>query len=147
MFHFARGFVFSSQKYRRQFKQYCLQKKRCKSVYETIVLYLEFYNIMSQYVDNRDKKSRVTLCIPTRNVGISIPAWDSLFGCFLNGVTEDLVSRIHIKCIRRQQSLCEFIRQSNVVTPFGLAEVPSLNRHAWHCHSKPWLCNKRRSML
>ena len=88
-----------------------------------------------------------TLCIPTRNIVISIPAWDSLFGCFLNGVTEVLVSRIHIKWIRRQQSLCEFIRQSNVVTPFGLAEVPSLNRHAWHCHSKPWWCNKQRSML
>ena len=88
-----------------------------------------------------------TLCIPTRNIVISIPSWDSLFGCFLNGVTEVLVSRIHIKWIRRQQSLCEFICQSNVVTPFGLAEVPSLNRDAWHCHSKPWWCNKRRSML
>ena len=40
-----------------------------------------------------------TLCIPTRNIVISIPAWDSLFGCFLNGVTEVLVSRIHIKWI------------------------------------------------
>ena len=88
-----------------------------------------------------------TLCIPTWNIVTSTRAWDSLFGCFLNDVTEVLVSRIHIKWIRRQQSLCEFIRQSNVVTPFGLAEVPSLNRHAWHCHSKPWWCNKRRSML
>ena len=25
-----------------------------------------------------------TLCIPTRNIVISIPAWDSLFGCFLD---------------------------------------------------------------
>ena len=46
-----------------------------------------------------------TLCIPTRNIVISIPAWNSLFGCFLNVVTEVLVSRIHIKWIRRQQSL------------------------------------------
>ena len=38
-----------------------------------------------------------TLCIPTRNIVISIPAWDDLFGCFLNGVTKVLVSRIHIK--------------------------------------------------
>ena len=88
-----------------------------------------------------------TFCIPTRNIVISILAWDSLFGCFLNCVTEFLVSRIHIKWIRRQQSLCEFIRQSNVVTLFGLVEVPSLNRHAWHCHSKPLWCNKRGSML
>ena len=28
-----------------------------------------------------------TLCIPTRNIVISIPVWDSLFGCFLNGAT------------------------------------------------------------
>ena len=77
-----------------------------------------------------------TLCIPTWNIVILIPAWDSLFGCFLNGVTEVLVSRIHIKSIRWQQSLCKFIYQSNVVTLFGLAEVPSFNRHAWHCHSK-----------
>ena len=90
---------------------------------------------------------RFTLCIPTRNIVISIPAWDSLFGCFLNSVTEVLVSRIHINWIKRQQSLCEFIRQSNVVTPFGLAKVSLLNRHAWHCQSKPWWCNKRRSML
>ena len=89
-----------------------------------------------------------TICILTRNIVISIPACYNLFVCFLNGVAEVLVSRIHIiKRIRWQQSLCEFIRQSNVVTPFGLAEVLSLNRHAWHCHSKPWWCNKRRSML
>ena len=37
--------------------------------------------------------------------------------------------------------------QSNVVTPFGLAKVLSLNKHAWHCHSKPWWCNKQRWML
>ena len=24
------------------------------------------------------------------------------------------------------------------MTPFVLAEIPSLNRHAWHCHSKSW---------
>ena len=88
-----------------------------------------------------------TLCIPTRNIVILIPMWDSLFGCFLNGVTEVLVSHIHIKWIRWQQSLCKFIRQSNVVTPFGLVAVSSLNRHAWHCHSKPWWCNKQRLML
>ena len=41
-----------------------------------------------------------TLCIPTRNIVISISAWDSLFGCFLNGVIEVLVSRIHIKWIK-----------------------------------------------
>ena len=88
-----------------------------------------------------------TLHIPARNIVVSIPAWDSLFGCFLDNVTEILVSRIHIKWIRRQQSICKFIRQSNVVTPFNLAEVPLLNRHAWHWQSKPWWCNKRRSML
>ena len=30
-------------------------------------------------------------------VVVLIPAWDSLFSCLLNGVTEVLVSRIHIK--------------------------------------------------
>ena len=49
-----------------------------------------------------------TLCIPTRNIVISIPAWDSISGYFLNGVTEVLVSRIHIKWYRQQQSLCKF---------------------------------------
>ena len=87
-------------------------------------------------------KKRFTFRIPTRNIVVLIPAWDSLFGCFLDHITEVLVSRIHIKGIRRQQSLCEFNCQSIVMTPFSLAEVPSLNRHAWHWQSKFWCCYK-----
>ena len=29
------------------------------------------------------------------------------------------------------------------MTLFGLAEVPSLNRHSWNCHSKPWWCEAK----
>ena len=33
-----------------------------------------------------------TLCITTQNIVVSIPAWDSLFGCFVDDVTEVVVS-------------------------------------------------------
>ena len=35
--------------------------------------------------------------VPTWNIVISIPAWDSLFGYFLNDAAKILVNRIHIK--------------------------------------------------
>ena len=71
----------------------------------------------------------LTLSIPTRNVVVSSTTWDILFGCCADGITEVLVCPVYIRCIRWQQALSELVGQGIVMAPFGLAEVPSLNRH------------------
>ena len=73
--------------------------------------------------------------------------WDTLFRGSVDGVTETLICLIHIKSISSLQSPGKFVCESNMVSPLGLAEIPSLYRLAWYKTSKPGWSNKRGSML
>ena len=79
---------------------------------------------------------------------IILPAmWNTFFRCDADGVTETLISPIHIRCIRWRQSPGKFVCESNVVVPLGLVKVSSLYRLAWCRTSKPGWSNKRGLML